>query len=67
MMNSDEIQVAPGSCSLARQQYSNKRGEWFYNLRQSKRPQRQGGPGRLMRRLADLQDSPLPKDATEAD
>ena len=46
MVNTDEIQVAPGSCSLARQPYSIKRSELFYNLRQFKRSQRQGGPGR---------------------
>ena len=44
MVNTDEIQV--GSCSLARRQYSIKRSVLFYNLRQFKQSQRQGGPGR---------------------
>ena len=47
MVNTDEIQV--GSCSLARQQYFIKfikRSVWFYNLRQFKQSQRQGGAGR---------------------
>ena len=45
-MNTDEIQVAPGSRSLARQPHSKKRSEWYYNLRQFTRSQRQGGHGR---------------------
>ena len=33
-MNTDEIQVAPGSRYIARQPHSMKRGEWYYILRQ---------------------------------
>ena len=47
MMNTYEIQVAPGSRSLARQLQSKKRSGWFYNLRQFKRSQRQGGLPRV--------------------
>ena len=46
MVNADGIQVATGSCSLARQPDSIKRSVLFYNLRQFKRSQKQGGPGR---------------------
>ena len=45
MANTDKIQVASGSCSLARQPDSIKRSKLFYNLRQIQRSQRQGGPG----------------------
>ena len=45
MVSTDEIQVAPGSCSLARQPDSIKQSKLFYNLRQIQRSQRQGGPG----------------------
>ena len=45
-MNTGEIQVAPGSRSLASQPHSKKRSEWHYNLREVKRSQRQGGHGR---------------------
>ena len=47
MVNTDEIQL--GSCSLARRQYFIKRSVLFYNLRQFKQSQRQGGPGRQKR------------------
>ena len=46
MVNTDETQVAPGSRSLARKQYSSKRSEFFYNLRRFAVSQSQGGPGR---------------------
>ena len=45
MANTDKIQVASGSCSLARQPDYIKRSKFFYNLRQIQRSQRQGGPG----------------------
>ena len=45
-MNTDEIQVAPGSCFLARNPHSKKRSEWFCYLLQFTRSQRQGGHGR---------------------
>ena len=47
MVNTDEIQVAPGSRSLAREQYSKRRSKFFYNLRRSTSSHSQGGPGRL--------------------
>ena len=46
MMNTGEIQAAPGSRSLARQPHSKEKSEWYYILRQFTRPQRQGGYGR---------------------
>ena len=47
MVNTDEIQVATGSRSLAREQDSKRRSKFFYNLRRSTLSQSQGGPGSL--------------------
>ena len=41
-MNTDRIQGAPWSVFLARQLRSKKRSEWYCNLRQFERSQRQG-------------------------
>ena len=43
MMNTDDIQVVPGSVFLARSLHSKKRrSEWHYLLQQFTSPQRQG-------------------------
>ena len=44
MVNTDETQVAPGSRFSARKQYSNKRSQFFLNLRRFTMSQSQGGP-----------------------
>ena len=46
MVNTDETQVAPESRSLARKHCSNKRSEFFYNLRRLAMSQSQGESGR---------------------
>ena len=44
MVNTDEIQVAHGPRSLAREQCFKRRGTFFYSLRRLKKSQSQGGP-----------------------